>query len=59
MYRYIKWMLEGAVQRLKEAHPAMFSDSARCKMPNVNLDNLREELFSSEVGLCRLNQVDP
>ena len=27
----------------------MFSDSPRCKMPNVNLDNLREELFSSEV----------
>lgn len=45
----VKWMLEGAVQRLKEAHPTMFSDSARCKMPNVNLDNLREELFAAEV----------
>ena len=45
----VKWMLEGAVQRLKETYPTMFSDSARCKMPNVNLDNLREELFSAEI----------
>lgn len=45
----MKWMLEGAVQRLKAEWPAMFSDSARCKQPNVNLDNLREELFNAEV----------
>ena len=42
-------MLEGAAQRIKERYPAMFSASERCKIPNVNLDVLREELFSAEV----------
>ena len=45
----VKWMLEGAAQRIKERYPAMFSASERCKIPNVNLDVLREELFSAEV----------
>ena len=45
----VKWMLEGAAQRIKELYPAMFSASERCKIPNVNLDVLREELFSAEV----------
>lgn len=45
----VKWMLEGAAQRIKERYPAMFSTSERCKIPNVNLDVLREELFSAEV----------
>ena len=45
----VKWMLEGAAQRLKERSPAMFSTSERCKVPNVHLDVLREELFAAEV----------
>ena len=45
----VKWMLEGAAQRIKERYRAMFSASERCKIPNVNLDVLREELFSAEV----------
>ena len=45
----VKWMLEGAAQRLKERYPAMFSTSERCKVPNVHLDVLREELFAAEV----------
>ena len=37
----MKWALEGAAGALKNKYPAMFSESARCKIPNVNLDALR------------------
>ena len=32
------------------AYPAMFSESTRCKIPNVNLDVLREQLHEAEVA---------
>ena len=36
-----------AVDRLQKAYPAMFSPSQRCRVPNVNIDNLRNSLFGS------------
>ena len=46
----MKWALEGAAGALKNKYPAMFSESARCKIPNVNLDALREQLHEAEVA---------
>lgn len=46
----MKWALEGAASALKAAYPAMFSESTRCKIPNVNLDVLREQLHEAEVA---------
>ena len=46
----MKWALEGAATALKNQYPAMFSESARCKIPNVNLDALREQLHEAEVA---------
>lgn len=36
-----------AVEKLYEAYPKMFSPSQRCRVPNVNVDNLRNSLFGS------------
>ena len=46
----MKWALEGAAGTLKAQYPAMFSESVRCKIPNVNLDVLREQLHEAEVA---------
>ena len=43
-----KTINEGA-KRLEEAFPNMFSPSQRCRIPNVNVDNLRDALFASDV----------
>jgi hypothetical protein len=39
---------EGA-SRLEIAFPAMFSASQRCRAPHLNIDNLRDALFASDV----------
>ena len=39
---------EGAA-RLETAFPAMFSASQRCRAPHLNIDNLRDALFASDV----------
>lgn len=39
---------EGA-DRLQERFPDMFSPSQRCRSPHLNIDNLRDALFASNV----------
>lgn len=39
---------EGAA-RMKETYPDMFSPSQRCRAPHLNIDNLRDALFASNV----------
>jgi hypothetical protein len=39
---------EGA-ERLMAKYPDMFSDSQRCRMPHLNIDNLRDALFAADV----------
>jgi len=43
-----KTINEGA-KRLEDAFPDMFSASQRCRSPHLNIDNLRDALFASEV----------
>jgi len=43
-----KTITEGAA-RLQKAFSEMFSPSQHCKIPNVNIDNLRDALFQSDV----------
>jgi hypothetical protein len=42
-------LISQAVNRLEEKFPAMFSPSQRCRAPNVNVDNLRDNLFAANV----------
>lgn len=39
---------EGA-SRLKEAFPDMFKPSQQCRAPHLNIDNLRDALFASDI----------
>ena len=43
-----KTINEGA-RRLEEAYPDMFKPSQKCRIPHLNIDNLRELLFTSDV----------
>jgi hypothetical protein len=38
-----------AVTRLEDSFPEMFSPSQRCRPPNLNVDNLRDNLFAANV----------
>lgn len=42
-------MISQAVYRLEDKYPAMFSPSQRCRAPNVNVDNLRDNVFAANV----------
>jgi hypothetical protein len=42
-------MISQAVYRLEDQYPIMFSPSQRCRAPNVNVDNLRDNIFASNV----------
>ena len=42
-------IIDHAASHYRDAYPAMFSTSARCRAPHLNLDNLRDALFASEV----------
>lgn len=41
------WFYEAS--RFHDEFPAMFSASQKCRAPHLNLDNLRDALFASEV----------
>ena len=41
--------LERAALGLRERYPEMFSPSARCRAPHLNLDALKEELWPADV----------
>jgi len=45
----VRNVITGAVDKLQEAYPKMFSPSQKCRTPNVNVDNLRDSLFASDV----------
>ena len=38
-----------AVSRLEGQFPEMFSSSQKCRVPNVNVDNLRNNIFGASV----------
>ena len=38
-----------AAEKLKHAYPKMFSASQKCRVPHVNIDNLRDNLFAADV----------
>ena len=38
-----------AVDELYDLYPSMFSPSQRCRIPNVNVDNMRNNLFGANV----------
>mmetsp|Transcript_9366 Transcript_9366/g.20067 ORF Transcript_9366/g.20067 Transcript_9366/m.20067 type:complete len:482 (+) Transcript_9366:56-1501(+) len=42
-------IINGAAEALKNSFPEMFKPSTRCRQPHLNLDNLRDALFSSDV----------
>ena len=35
--------------KLKNTYPHMFSESQRCRLPHVNIDNLRDAIFGSNI----------
>jgi len=41
--------INGGATRLQEAFPEMFKESQRCRAPHLNIDNLRDALFASDV----------
>lgn len=43
-----KVITEGAA-RLQDAFPEMFKPSQRCRAPHLNIDNLRDALFASDI----------
>ena len=43
-----KVITEGAA-RLKESFPDMFKPSQQCRAPHLNIDNLRDALFASDI----------
>lgn len=42
-------IIDHAASHFNDAFPAMFSASQKCRSPHLNLDNLRDALFASEV----------
>ena len=42
-------IIDYAASHFHDTFPAMFSPSPRCRSPHLNLDNLRDALFASEV----------
>lgn len=42
-------ILAGGVDTLQERYPDMFSPSMNCRPPHVNVDNLRDGIFASEI----------
>ena len=43
----VRLVLEEAVQKLKKTYPKMFSASARCLSPHVNVDVVKDQLFQA------------
>jgi hypothetical protein len=42
-------IINAGASRLQEQFPNLFSDSQRCRPPHLNIDNLRDALFASNV----------
>lgn len=42
-------LISTAINRLEAAYPTMFSPSQRCRIPHVNIDNLRDNVFAANV----------
>ena len=42
-------MISQAADQLKEKFPMMFSPSQNCRSPNLNIDNLRDAIFASNM----------
>lgn len=42
-------IIDHAASHFADTYPDMFSTSARCRAPHLNLDNLRDSLFASNV----------
>ena len=42
-------IIDGAADSLRSKYPDMFKPSQRCRAPHLNLDNLRDALFASDV----------
>ena len=42
-------IISNAAERLLTKFPGMFSESQRCRAPNLNIDNLRDELFAAKI----------
>ena len=42
-------IINEVAERLKEKYPQMFSESQRCRIPHLNVDNLRDALFASKI----------
>lgn len=42
-------LISTAINRLEAAYPTMFSPSQRCRVPHVNIDNLRDNVFAANV----------
>jgi hypothetical protein len=42
-------VITAAVNKLEDTYPKMFSPSQKCRVPNVNIDNLRNSLFAADV----------
>jgi hypothetical protein len=51
-------LITGAVNRLEADFPDMFSPSQRCRVPHVNTDNLRDNVFAANV-IKRKNLKNP
>lgn len=44
-----KAIINEAAEALRIAYPAMFKASANCRLPHVNIDNLRDAIFKANV----------
>jgi hypothetical protein len=44
-----KKIINEVADRLQDSFPDMFSDSQRCRAPHLNIDNLRDALFASNI----------
>lgn len=42
-------VIDGAADALRSKYPEMFKPSQRCRAPHLNLDNMRDALFASDV----------
>jgi hypothetical protein len=42
-------IISTAAERILRKFPTMFSDSQRCRAPNLNIDNLRDEIFAAKI----------
>lgn len=42
-------IINRGAQLLMERYPSMFSPSQKCRVPNLNIDNLRDALFAADV----------